>query len=420
MVANVLAVHGTEHKSQPAKSWAWKLAIILVATFLVIYFRRPDQLFLPYIWVEDGTVSLPQLIRHGWLYLADPVAGYLIVPSKLIQATAMTISASYYPEIAYWLTVAFHASVLAAIALSPTTLRLPLACALFTLLIPTDSEVFGTSHYAFWWGSLLLVPPLLWRRNADDLLGPRVAMVSLGGLSSPLVVALLPLYCLRCFLYRARNDYIIAAVAVICGVVQLYFVKSSGTHGTKLPELLPLEDIATKFFGYFIYWDPLLDGDRLALFVGLALIAAIAAATYTARRGLEWRHFVIVGALMVSIAISVIRVPVELINPVTAGPRYFFYPFIFLGWLIIELLPISHRGLVGLLSIALLAGLHQFALYGPRGHHAIDWKVQLQKCAEARRNYKFPVHFAGNRDDMWGVYLSPSGCKALIDRSIFP
>lgn len=410
-------VSGTPRAPRTWLSYALKAGLIFVATLLVLYFRRPDQFYSPYIWVEDGTVSLPQYISHGWLYLFDPVAGYLIIPSKLIQATALSLSASHYPEVALWLTVVFHAGVLSAIAFSPTTLRLPLVCALFTLFIPTDSEVFGTSHYAFWWGSLLLIPPLLWRYDADKKIVARIAMVALGGLSSPLVVALSPLYVVRLLIHRSRNEFIVAGAVAACSAIQLYFVRSSGTHGSTLPDHFPLDQIVTKFFGYFVYWSPNHQSQPLLL-VGVALLACVVFAAFTARKSLQWRHFAITGALGVSILISVVRVPTEAIDPFLAGPRYFFYPYIFLGWLLIELIPVTYKWVVPILAVLLLSGLGQFALYAPRGHHAIDWREQLRLCSEAKGIYKFPVHFAGNWNDKWGVDLSPADCRDLTDKSL--
>lgn len=51
-------------------------------------------------------------MAHGWAYLWEPVAGYLIVPSKLIQGLALSMSAVRYPALAMVLTIVFHTTVL--------------------------------------------------------------------------------------------------------------------------------------------------------------------------------------------------------------------------------------------------------------------------------------------------------------------
>lgn len=398
----------------------FKIALIVVATLLALYFRRPDQFFHPYIWVEDGTVSLPQYIEHGWLYLFEPVAGYLILPSKLIQASALTLSVAHYPEIALALTVLFHAGVLCAIALSPTTLKFPLLCALFTLVLPTDSEVFGTSLYAFWWGSLLILPPLLWTRQHDRILWPRIGMMLLGGLSSPLVIALLPVLLLRNLVFRTRNSTIVTCVAILCAIVQLYFLRSSGTHGTDLPSSIDVLEVIRKFFGMFVYWSPQTDASIpwISLFLGCSLLTGLLAAAFVARRQLGWRHGALVLAMLASIAISVARVPPEVFHPILAGPRYFFYPYIFLGWLIIELIALIPRRGAVVLTLGLGGALHQFVAYGPRGHHAIDWEMHMTACEASSEPYSLPVHFAGNAADAWVATLPAGACMKLQDRSL--
>lgn len=412
---------GSATDSPRSRQWypGTKFVLILLATIAALYFRRPDQFFAPYIWVEDGTVSLPQFMAHGWAYLADPVAGYLILPSKLIQASALTLSAIHYPQWAMALTVLFHAGVLACIALSPTSLRAPLACALFTLLIPTDSEVFGTSHYAFWWGSLLLLPPLLWSPRANRRLAPRIGMVFLGGLSSPLVIALLPVFAVRLALNRTRQECAVASAALACAATQMYFLRTSGTHGTSVPADLDLLAVVAKFFGNFVFWTPGPDGSPLVLGLGLAVLAVASVATALSRKAIAWRHAAIFMALGVSILISISRMPVEHINPISAGPRYFFYPYIFLAWLLIELVAISQRPVATVLVLSLAIGLRQFALYAPRGHHAVDWAGELSRCAASPGKYNFPVHFAGNRGDMWHVELPGPECNRLVNASIF-
>lgn len=397
----------------------WRVALILAATIAALYWRRPDQFWSPYIWVEDGTVSLVQYIRYGPLYLFYPVEGYLILPSKLLQLAALTISVDWYPHIAFGLTILFTAAVLCAVALSPTTLRWPLACALFLLLVPVDSEVFGTSHYAFWWGTLLLLPPLLWPPTHEDRLWPRVAMVVLGGLSSPMVVALLPVFALHALLRRTRNTVIVAAIALACAVIQLLMVLYSGTHGTTVPTAIHFKTLVAKFFGMFVYWEPNAKLTR-SFNIGSVFVLLLLAAAATAWRELRWRHLALALALGASVTVSLARVPLDVIHPVTAGPRYFFYPYIFLGWLAIELIPLARRWAAVPLALCVAASLHQFVEYGQRRHDPMDWRAEVARCEEATETYRFSVHFAGKADYLWHAKIPPGGCRTLRERSLLP
>ena len=176
--------------------------------------RRPDQLTAPAVWIEEGTVALPDLVANGWSSLFHPMMGYLVLPTKIILATAATLSFRWLPEIEYWLTLIFTAGVLVAVAFSPTQLKFRVGCALALLALPMDSETYGTSAYAFWWGSLLVALPLLWRNEGRQYPILRSGLLLLGGLSSPLIIALSPLYALRAVLVRSRaawSDLVLAA-----------------------------------------------------------------------------------------------------------------------------------------------------------------------------------------------------------------
>jgi hypothetical protein len=210
------------------------------------------------MWVEDGTVNLPAWIHDGWMSVFQPMAGYFALPTKVIFAIATKLSFLHQPEIAYGLTVAFSVAVVASIALSPTTLRWPAACATAVLLVPSDAEVFAVPEYAFWWGSLLALPPLFWREDeARPRVGARVAMVLLGGLSSPLIVGLAPLYAARTWRIRSRPNLVVLAAAAAAAAAQLGCVLMTGVKlerpsNAGIPAFL--SEVVAKFLGGFVYY----------------------------------------------------------------------------------------------------------------------------------------------------------------------
>lgn len=393
-----------------------KCATLSLATLVVLMFRRPDQFTSPYIWVEDGTVSLPQYLTDGWLSLVEPVAGYLILPSKIIHLVSMSISATHYPAIANWLNVVFHAATLCILALSPTRLRFPLLCALTALLVPTDAEVFGTSHYAFWWGSLLLVPPLLWRQDAESRLWPRIAMSLIGGLSSPLVIVLAPLYVLRSFVERNRNNHIVLATALLTAAVQFALIRASGTHGTSLPQTIDVSLLVQKFLGMFVYNLPG-SSDVLHLPIGIGLAGVMLAAAIQARKQLTLVHLMLLAMLGASIVVSLMRAPLDVIDPIKAGPRYFFYPYIFLGWLILQLVPVTTRPIAALLSMFIAMASLQTLWFGWRTHVHIDWQAEISACANASSSYAMPIHYDGT-EALWHTNLAPEACRALLRQDV--
>jgi hypothetical protein len=101
------------------RTWCVVVAL-LVCTLAAMILRRPDQWAAPYVWIEEGTIMLPDFIATGWRALFHPVNGYFLLPTKLILAISATLSFRWLPEIEYWLTLAFTAGVLAAVAFTPT------------------------------------------------------------------------------------------------------------------------------------------------------------------------------------------------------------------------------------------------------------------------------------------------------------
>jgi hypothetical protein len=99
----------------------------------------------------------------------------------------------------------------------------------------------------------------------------------------------------------------------------------------------------------------------------------------------------------VSIAASVSRVPIDIIHPYFAGPRYFFYPFILLSWILIFILHDSKNKIV---KATLIVVLFSFIFGGQiknmsRSHFYIDWRSNIVKCLRNNGTYIFPVQLDG-------------------------
>ena len=121
-----------------------RLAWLWVVFLSVLVFRRPDQFLAPYIWVEDGTINLPDFLAHGWSFVAHPIVGYISLPIRVIFGLATSLSFRWLPEIAFVLAMLFAFGIVAAVACSPTALRHRFLCATAMLVIPTNPEVFGS------------------------------------------------------------------------------------------------------------------------------------------------------------------------------------------------------------------------------------------------------------------------------------
>lgn len=395
-------------ESATSKTSQWVTCGLLGAlTFTTVIFRRPDQLLHPYIWVEEGTVSLKQFLTHGASFLFEPVAGYLIVPSKVIFLLSTMVATDQFPLALALGSIVFCWLTLTALAIAPSHLKAPASLAAFVLLLPTASENYFTALYSFWFGSLLLLPPLFWKETGKRRLPLRLGMVATGGLSSPVVIALLPGFAYRLILERNAASLLQALVAGIASAVQLYFIKFSGSPSPSASLRFDVNHLIEKFFGLF--WSPT---DDTAIHFGLAIIVILLA--FALRSDGPRRRWAALGVycLFASILITAARVPLEALHPAIGAPRYFFLPYIFLGLVVLQLLPGSKSGNLSCAAILAFA-LTRFYAIGPQPHVAISWKHQLEMCASANGRYQFPVHYYGSKDPIWHVDLSSDDCRTI-------
>jgi hypothetical protein len=206
----------------------FQILALAAATILVLGLRRPDQFRHPYLWVEDATV-LQAYVERGLASIFEPVMGYYILPSKILDLAAFKLSILHAPAIALVLTALFTVAVVIAIAFSPTHLRWPCACAMTPLLVPTDPEIFAVGLYAFWWSGLLLVVALLWDSKRDRQ-WLRATYLVLGGLSTPIIVPVSGLLVVRAALDRQKCEFVASVIALIAAAVQLLSLGMDVTH----------------------------------------------------------------------------------------------------------------------------------------------------------------------------------------------
>lgn len=123
-------------------------------------------------------------------------------------------------------------------------------------------------------------------------------------------------------------------------------------------------------------------------------------------------------ALICVAVTTAVRVPITNIHPFAAGPRYFFYPFIMLGWMLIWLIAVSDRRYGALLGAVLCGSVLQAVPNMTRRHDALDWSQHVQACAKSDR-YVIPIHEAGSKSAVWHVELTGAQCRRLLARSWF-
>jgi hypothetical protein len=395
-----------------------QVAALFLVTIIIIFLRRPDQFLEPYVWVEDGTLHMRQFLEYGYLSLFVPVHGYILFPAKIINLLGIGISFYFYPEITLLLTLFFTVGVVLAIATAPTALHWRWLCALLVLLIPTNPECFGVSLYAFWWGSILLILSLLWNWKSKRP-GVRVSFVLIGGFSSPLIIGLVPLFWYRAWIARQWTERRIAILVTGITVFQIIFlVQNPGT--SKIPLTLgEFQDVVDKYFGFFLI-HAIEPKDWLQALAGYFLLSIIVIGFYHALRAKQHSFILLNMTLCITIIMSAIRVSPEIVHPVLAGPRYFFYPYILMFWILTwrlaESVNLRTRIISAvLITIALLNGL---ASGFSSRHDHLDWRDYVDRCMAGETN-RIPVHFAGDATNTWILEVSPEECQRLMKAGLF-
>lgn len=373
---------------------------LALATVCLLIIRRPDQFTRPATWVEEGSLFFTQYLAHGWLYLFEPINGYLILPSKIAAFLATQVSFLHYPEASIAICVAATIAAVLCIAHAPTLLKWPPLCALLAIAVPTDPEVLGVSSYLFWIFGLVSLLSVAWRLDGARPY-TRLALTIFGGLSSPLNIALTPLFFLRAGFLRTRREWWIAGTAIVTAALQTVvmrvtmpdagiadragelagaFFGSRGAvaavvavllaagavaaltwhlGGTPAPRRVPGLVVAAVFavllaalalvsaskqaamaelIAKFFggYFIFQWDKGDAARLAGLGVLLAAIVYATWRARSGQWLASVLCVACFGSIAASLVRMDLTAIDPGEQGQRYFFYPFVFLSWLAID------------------------------------------------------------------------------------
>jgi hypothetical protein len=377
-------------------------ALLFAGLFLVflglVASRRWQQIVSPQVWAEDGRF-IDGFIHLGWREFVQPVNGYLILVPEVITRVSMAISIYHYPIVSTVLAFLFSAFVGAAVAFSPTRLVGKALCALSIFLVPSDPEVFGLPLYTLWWAPLLLLLLAVWDETRP-LLGLRLAFLALGGLSSPFIAFLLPVFYLRAFRFRRlRAEWLIAVAATLVTGVQLSFVTTGGQQA--VPHLSSvLRCVVPMFCGWFVAGS---FSERAFVLWPLGLLVAAFVVLFLFRGRREPGAWGLVYLYCAALAASAIRMDPAGLHPVVAGPRYFFFPYILTFWILIQLaLAPGSKWVRGAAAALTLAGVINAVPHWSRGHGDLQWS---QNLASARLfpEYAIPIEYDGNPARAWFI-----------------
>jgi hypothetical protein len=385
---------------------------ILFAIFgCALLLRCWPRLASPQVWAEDGTRVLYGFINDGWATFFSPFNGYWPLIGKLVSAISLGLSIYHYPLISTVLTCLFTVFVGLAVALSPTVLRGRFFCALAMFLIPTDAEVYGFPLCAFWWAGVLLLLLVLWdERHLNP--GWRTGFLLIGGLSSPIIIMLLPLLYWRAYFYRGvKVERWLALLATLIALLQVTYM--AGGVLTKYPPLVSsLPDVVPKFFGGFLVGN-IGESPAGSWLAGLLVIGTILLwfRHDTAHKGRWILLYLLVGA----IAMSVVRVDPAMLSTAGGAPRYFFYPFVALFWILVQLYfvkaGIFHKSLAVLMAVLAILNLLPVVT---RPHVDLEWQAHIRSC-RLFPLYSIPVGVDGKQIwPGWEMRLKGEDCDKFL------
>lgn len=383
-------------------------ALILLG-FILLLLRAWPRLLYPEVWIEDGTQNLAGFINEGWINFASPVGGYLVFIPKLITFLALQISFTTYPLISTLLAWIFILFVFLVIAKAPTYLQGAPWLAISCFLIPSDAECFGLPMYTYWWSALLLFILIFWKENQNTIF--RAFLLVIASLSSPVCLVTLPLLWLRALMYKRSNvEKLLALIASVLCLTQLFVMalhsNPSNIHLSSLDQWVPV------FLGSYLVGN--LAGN-LRWVAGIALLALLCLGIY---RNKNWVLGGLIYLWCTSVLMSMYRVDVSILDPIHAGPRYFFFPYILLSWILIEL-AYSSVLIVKIASISVLAlSIANAVPHLDRRHDRLQWQEHVWQCAQSQ-TYTFPVHFAGGANNVWFFTLTGKQCARLLERDPF-
>lgn len=416
---------GVVDRLRPHTRTIVETALVALAAIAISMIRRPNQIDHPAIWVEEGTQFIRQYLDSGWRFIFEPVNGYLIAPAKLNAWIAWHLGFESYPVWSYVLALLSAAIVAVAILRAPTLIPFKPAAALLPFLIPFDPETVGINEYVFWFFGLFSVLALFWQHSRTPY--TRAAFAIIGGISGPLGVVLMPLFLIRT-LWRfprpenfmsspAFSNVLTLGAAGLMACIQVALVILSKQNEANLLMALGNDPEATwkmlveRFVGHF-FW-----AESAGLLIGLiALFFIVRWLIVDVKRG-SYVALAFAVCFLVSVVISVMRAPLDMITAMGNGPRYFFYPYIFLGLLCLTLAREPKRQLaVGFGAFLMLANTMTFV---SRPHDPLDWAGAARTCRDTPGRHLLPVHLNGMEGMKWQVDLSQDDCQILDRKSLF-
>ena len=368
------------------RSAAFLPVVATLAAALAIL-RRPDAIFRPEFWAEDGALWWQDAYNHGWASLAEVTAGYYQTLSRLVGVMAQYFDLRDAPLL--FASVALLMQCLPAVFLLSRRMdgvcpSLEARCllALLYIAVPNSAEENLNLTNAQWHLALLAFlvivaarPKTRWQWAFD------VATLTLSGLSGPFGILMIPACLLQIRRVADRASWVRAAIVVASSCVQTVSLFSEGARS--IGPLGASVAVGARIIGGQVILPPLL-GDFAAQHVSAShvwamttwpiavVVAAVALGGVTLRgRRLDDPYLsflgfctLVIGTAMVWPLVSMTSPQWPLMELIGAGQRYYLFPM--LAWLCVIVALAGDRNrvlrIVGVVAVvaALIADAKSF------------------------------------------------------------
>jgi hypothetical protein len=284
----------------------------------VLALRRAGAVTNPQFWAEDA-YFFQRAYVFGWSAFTEPFSGYLHTILRAVAQFTVMVDPAHGPG----LFVACSMAITLYVAGRTLSGRCPLprlggACALAVVLVPDTYEIFMNVVNLQWViaaGLVLLLvsgdPQSGWEWAHD------LGAAALMGLTGPFCIILCPLFLWRSWQRRSRASTVIAAIVLVCALIQGFLVVHDpylgGTAPIQLRLLLPavgrriggsilmgalVAPQTDLYIGTAVGLGTLAGVAYLALrpgahrperrLLGLAFLALLSAALYRTRYNFDW------------------------------------------------------------------------------------------------------------------------------------
>lgn len=329
----------------------FKLRLLLLSfalAVLAVISRRPDAIFNPQFYGEDGNIWFADAYNFGWLHaLTITHTGYFQTLPRLGAALALLVPLEHAPLVTNLLglivQVAPAVYLVSYRARSWAPLKIRLLLALFYIALPNTSELNVSITEAQWHLALLAClvvlscPPRTRLEVAFDL-----TTISLCGLTGPFCIVLFPAALIMW--WRERSDGWRVSLLATLGLTSLLQGISLLNSAAQTRAPMPLGasfNLLCRILVSEIFLGPLLGINgafrRSDAYIYFATAAGVGLLVYCcARAPVEWKVFIGFSSLIFAASMISPQASYDLPQWVALagawGTRYWFFPMLAFVW----------------------------------------------------------------------------------------